>query len=283
MPQQWLTDVYTKFRTRPVKNWKIPSDNWKYPDYWVALYFAIVDKDVDTEQRVFTGYIGKCESDTSEIKNWEADLLLLKQSHLNESAIAPIKTLIQDNPTVMTLHNKLAKAYAGYESYSLAFEESEITLNSSKDLIIDDLITTVEYLRKQSGDKLAVSYLKKYLARISDNSDSTFKFLRIFGELHKTDSPNIYFAFCEAALALQPDDSALRFELAFKYSELNLFKLSAFHYKILVETSPNENNWNNLGVAYSNLNINTKSIAAYIKSSDLNGTLAKSNLANKLI
>lgn len=265
------------------KDWKNPDNDWDYWDYWVALFFALKDKDKATEHKVYSAYISKNDDDISKIKNWEADLLLLKQTHLNESAIQPIKALIKSNPSIKDLHNKLAKAYANYDSYSLAFEESEKTLTASKDLIIDDLISTVNYLRKHSGDKAGANYLRKYLTKIPENLDDKFKFLQISAELHKTDFPNIYFAFCEAALALKPDDESLRFDLAFKYSELDLFKLSAFHYKILVETSPSENNWNNLGVAYSNLNIISKSIAAYIKSSDLEGTLAKSNLANKLL
>ena len=266
-----------------VLDWKNPAQSWVSTDYWVGLYLAVVDKDHITEQKIYSAFTSRYEGDTSEIKIWEADYLLIKQKLLNQSAIAPIQALIKENPTVIDLHNKLAEAYEGFNSYDLAFKESEIALQPPQEITMSNLTQSVNLLEKYKGAKFARNYLKGFLSKIPDNQNDKCKFMTLYGKLFKEDLPNIFFSLTEAALAIQPDDSSLRFDLAYKYSELDLFKLSTYHYKILVQTSPTDNNWNNLGVAYSNLNINTKSIDAYIKSSNLEGTLAKSNLANKLL
>jgi hypothetical protein len=252
-------------------------------DYWVGLYFAVGEKDKETEDKIYFAYIEKYNDNLSKIAIWKADYLLFKQQLRNESAITPIKTLIEDNPTVVDLHGKLANAYEQFNSFDLAFEESEIALISSQELKINNLIQAVGLLEKHKGSIFARNYLRKYSNKISNKESDKFKFLKLYGKLYKEDFPNVFFSLSEAALALQPDDSSLRFDLAYKYSELDLFKLSTYHYKILVQTSPSETHWNNLGVAYGNLNFVTKSIDAYMKSSDLGGTLAKSNLANKLL
>lgn len=264
-------------------DWKNPELTWDDTNYWVGLYLAIREKDKDTEHKIYSAYINKYDGNFSQIAIWEADYLLLKQKHLNESAIAPIKALIKDNPTVIDLQGRLAEAYEGFNSYDLAFEASEIVLKSTQEFKMNNLVQTVDLLEKYKGSNFARNYLRQYLNKIPDNQIDKCKFLTLSGKLYKEDFPNVFFSLSEAALAIQPDDSSLRFDLAYKYSELDLFKLSAYHYKILVQTSPSDNNWNNLGVAYGNLNINTKSIDAYIKSSNLEGTLAKSNLANKLL
>ena len=264
-------------------DWKTPEPSWDGFDYWVALFLAVSEKDKDSEQKIYSAYIKKCDGNLSQIAIWEADYLLLKQKYLNESAIAPIKTLIKDNPAAIDLHGKLAKAYEDFNSYDLAFEESEIALISTQELNMNNLVQAVDLLEKHKGSKFARNYLRQYLNKIPNNQNDKCKFLTLYGKLYKEDFPNVFFSLSEAALAIQPDNSSLRFDLAYKYSELNLFKLSTYHYKILVQTSPSENNWNNLGVAYGNLNVNTKSIDAYTKSSNLEGTLAKSNLANKLL
>lgn len=266
-----------------ITDWKNPELSWDDFDYWVGLFIAVSDKDKDTEHKIYSAYIKKYDGKLSQIAIWEADYLLLKQKHLNESAIAPIKTLIEDKPTVIDLYGKLAKAYEGFNSYDLAFEASEIALISAQEFKMDNLVQAVDLLKKHKGSEFARNYLRQYLYKIPDNQNDKCKFFKLYGKLYKEDFPNVFFSLSEAALAMQPDDSSLRFDLAYKYSELDLFKLSTYHYKILAQTSPSDNNWNNLGVAYGNLNINTKSIDAYIKSSNLEGTLAKSNLANKLL
>ena len=265
------------------KDWSNPQTSWEDLDYWVGLFLAVKAKNKDVEDKIYSAYRKKYDGDFSKIAIWEADYLVLKQEYLNESAIAPIKTLIKNNPTVIDLQVKLAEAYEHFNSYDLAFEASEIALNSTQEFKIDNLVKAVDLLEKHKGSKFARNYLRQYLNKIPDNQIDKCKFLTRYGKLYKEDFPNVFFSLSEAVLAIQPDDSSLRFDLAYKYSELNLYKLSAYHYKILVQTSPSENHWNNLGVAYADLNINTKSIDAYTKSSNLGGTLAMSNLANKLL
>lgn len=280
-----LTQPDLSEQEQTVRDWKNPDSSWNDMDYFVGVWFAVKDKDIDTETKIYNGYIKKHEEDLPKVVLWEAQYLNIKRRLLNQSAIGPIKELIRKHPTILDLHVELAYAYEGINSYDLAFEECDIALKQSSEFNIRHLTKAVDMLQKSQGSSKARNYLKPYLSKIVDSSipNIRFELLKLYGGLFKEDYPHMFLSLSESALAIQPDDSALRFSVAYKYSELDLFKQAAYHYKILTHTTPTESNWNNLGVAYSDLNLVIKSIDAYTESSKLKGTLAKSNLANKLL
>lgn len=266
-----------------ITDWKNPDPNWDDIDYWVGLWFSVKEKDTSSEERIYSAYKKKYEGNLVELALWEAKYLNIKHRFLNRSPISAIKALIKDNPSALDLHIELAEAYERFNSYELAFDECEIALKASEEFNFFHLSKAVDLLEKNNGAAVARTYLKPYLNKHYKNSRDKYNLLKLYGNLNKEDFPNVFLSLAEAALAIEPDDSSLRFDLAYKYSELDLFEFSAYHYKILVQTAPTEAYWNNLGVAYGNLNLHTKSVDAYLQSSQLNGTLAKSNLANKLL
>jgi tetratricopeptide (TPR) repeat protein len=266
-----------------ITDWKNPDSNWDDIDYWVGLWFSVKEKDSSSEAKIYLAFKKKYEGNLAETALWEAKYLNIKHRFLNQSPISAIKKLIKDNPDVIDLHLELTEAYERFSSYELAFNECEIAIKASKEFNFYHLSKAVDLLEKSKGAEFARSYLKPYFNKSYKSLMDKYNLLKLYGNLNKEDFPNVFLSLAEAALAIEPDDSGLRFDLAYKYSELDLFEFSAYHYKILVKTAPSETHWNNLGVAYGNLNLNTKSIDAYLQSSKLDGTLAKSNLANKLL
>jgi hypothetical protein len=77
----------TSISESETRDWKTPNFDWDYFDYWIALHLSIKDQDNATEQLVYSSYVNKLGNDTSQIKLWEADSLLIKQNLLNHSAI----------------------------------------------------------------------------------------------------------------------------------------------------------------------------------------------------
>ena len=71
--------------------------------------------------------------------------------------------------------------------------------------------------------------------------------------------------------------------MAYKYAFVKDDPLAMYHYKILSDKDPGSTNWNNLGVALEKLELHSMSIESYQKSKDLGGTLAVSNIANRLV
>lgn len=88
----------------------------------------------------------------------------------------------------------------------------------------------------------------------------------------------------EKALEICPDDTDLRFNIAYAYSRTDFKDLSLLHYKILLRfDSKNNLGLNNLGVQYAELNMPILSIDCYKKSKEMKNTLASANLAYKLL
>jgi len=88
----------------------------------------------------------------------------------------------------------------------------------------------------------------------------------------------------EKALDYEPNKNYLRFQTAYRYSEMGKEENALYHYKILCRLDPDDGMaWNNLGVAYDKLEMRTKAIECYKKAAKLNNSLAMANVANRLI
>ncbi|MDT0355025.1 hypothetical protein RJO15_04515 [Herbaspirillum huttiense F1] len=96
-------------------------------------------------------------------------------------------------------------------------------------------------------------------------------------------APNFEVALQEVALELDPADEDLRFSVAYTHSERERDALSAYHYDLIPAHRRSGDAWNNLGVAWSRLNLDSAAFAAYSKAHDLGVTLGTSNMANMLI
>lgn len=94
------------------------------------------------------------------------------------------------------------------------------------------------------------------------------------------DNKNLFAAFAEKALEILPADYSLRFSLAYSYEEVGNTASSLAHYKFLCEHNPDGSNFNNIGVAYSRLDMKGKAIESYtIASEEYGESLAMSNIA----
>ncbi|HHT9134032.1 MAG TPA: hypothetical protein ACFYD2_03935 [Candidatus Avalokitesvara rifleensis] len=92
-----------------------------------------------------------------------------------------------------------------------------------------------------------------------------------------------FFIYAEGALDIDPSDTGLRFDLAYRYREEGHNKLSLLHYKKLTSTTKSPSGLNNMGVQYDNLKLPAKSIESYLKSADCNETLAMANIAQRYL
>src|SRR5208283_5296744 len=142
---------------------------------------------------------------------------------------------------------------------TIMFAKDKDVINASS--VLEDAKNLIEKV-----DNAEVSILDA-MARIADIDNNT----------------KDYLAFNEKILDLRPDDFDRRFSLAYKYSENNKDDLALFHYKIHVQQNPSSAVWNNIGVAESSLELNSKAVEAYRNSEKMGGTLAMSNIAHKYI
>ena len=92
-----------------------------------------------------------------------------------------------------------------------------------------------------------------------------------------------FFVYAEGSLNLDPTNTDLRFDLAYRYSKKGHNKLSLLHYKKLTNTLKSAMGLNNLGVQYDNLKLPSKSIKSYLKAASYDNTLSMANLAQRYL
>jgi len=93
----------------------------------------------------------------------------------------------------------------------------------------------------------------------------------------------LFTMFSEKTLDINPVDTKLRFNLAYKYGNIDKPDLATYHYKNLLKIEDDSMGLNNIAVEYDNLSIKTKSISYFEKAVENKNPLAHANLANRYI
>lgn len=88
-----------------------------------------------------------------------------------------------------------------------------------------------------------------------------------------------FFVYAEGALDKNPENTSLRFDLAYHYDEEGHCKLSLLHYDKL-RSARNPMGLNNMGVGYESLKMPAKSKSSYCEAATLDSSIAMANLAN---
>lgn len=105
----------------------------------------------------------------------------------------------------------------------------------------------------------------------------------LYSLLKENGSGHAAFAIGEQMLLQNPAAADFRFSLAYDYDTEKLHELSLFHYRILRANSPTEMGLNNLGVAYSSLNLPILSVESQQAAYEKGNTLAAANLAQRYL
>ena len=118
---------------------------------------------------------------------------------------------------------------------------------------------------------------------LSKNKNNKYLYKSIAMLAHDNKDWNNFFNYAECYVKREPNDTDIRFKLAYTYSEQNRKTLSFYHYKILNNTSKSGSYYNNIGVLYNEFGLNIQSVNAYLKAIELDESLSISNLANQYI
>lgn len=270
----------------PGYGYKTPQPSWDYWHYWIALSLAIEANDRETEESLYGRYQSLLTThEATKLLKWEAAYLLLKQQYRGEGAIEPLKALIAKEPSNIDLRLALGEAFRKFDEFEQAFSEYEkaVGMSSNENDIASSIFAAATALSRGRSDSEARKYLMDKYRCVSISTINSYSFLKRYAELWKKDDPHTYCALVEVALELKPDDTSLRFDLAYQYSNIDLTAEAIFHYRKLTENSSTQNSWNNLGVAYEHVKLFGKSVDAYRRAIDLGETLAMSNLARRYL
>lgn len=265
-----------------------PDPTWDEDKYDMALFHAIWEKDNEREELITTAFRENINKDDDSKKkvDWEAKRYYWKIRYGTGSSLENLKRLFEANPENKNAGHFLGLAYEAFGSYDMAGDHF-VRLADMTDVISEKVEhlchSALQFSNAKKNDRV-VNVLKELrgLATITDKNE--IEVLKTIIEIYKNQGDDdCYIAALERYLDLCPDDSDKRFSVAHKYSELSKHNLSLFHYKKIPYRSRSAAVWNNIGVAYANLQLSARSIESYRSAEKAGSTLAMSNIAHKYI
>lgn len=193
-------------------------------------------------------------------------------------SLEELKNLLASDPTNQTALHQLVGYYYDFGQLSVAAQTIQAHLEAFEP-------ATKQRFRGQATEILIED--KKYAdakqlirALTEDTANASARvlgYVRLADLAKALNDADLESCALEEAAQLSPSDAALRFRLAYRYSEMNRNQLAAYHYKFLSENDTAA--LNNLGAAYHALGIKGSEIDCYVKASEEN-PLAVANLAH---
>lgn len=226
-------------------------------------------------------------SDNERIAEWEGTL---DEERLQRGQSIPLmgfKERARKFPENQILQHQLADALSHYGDHGAAMDVLEKAARRSSTVASRGhaLVRAASEARSAGAGVSLRSYLA-ILSEVSQEAGGEVDPL-LLGSLRDIADHfglnDIKSALGEALVQLQPDDTSLRFDLAFGYADANRNDLAVLHYEGIPEAQRSAGAWNNLGVAYSNLMAPGLAVQNYRAALEKGASVAAGNLANKLI
>jgi len=237
------------------------------PDEAKSLYNEALGKTVNNEKefelKMFYAHFSYQHGFDKEMKNF--DILLVENS--------------MDDKRKIQILVSMSRCYLNFDQY---FEVENINKRAKQISINnDDLIQVYllegECLFKRFSKSKAHEHYFNLINNIKFSDESYYLLYKEIGSLYKEDNKYLYFVAMCKALSYKPSSRDDLFNIAFN---TDIDKYALYYYtKLLAQVSNHEYALNNIGVLYNKLNLKSKSISSYNKSSELNNTLAMANIA----
>lgn len=265
----------------------MPSPQWGQVDFEFGLFHAIGTGDSTAETAIFEAYLASALAVSPLAKEaWAARKEYLHIYFRKGGKIERLEALAANNPKNDEVHASLAQAYEVFGESEKAAERylHAADLAADPNKIATRLGTAMAaYLNANNcaeADKIAAR-LRTMETGDTETTNTIVTALRKAADMQG--NLDAYFGLSESWLGLHPDDTSVRFDLAYKYSQENRESLSLYHYLRINASERSTATWNNLGVQYAHFELHSKSVNAYRSAEEKGETLAMSNLANKLI
>ena len=237
-------------------------------------------------QTLSNAYLKTESGATDENKaSWEAYGIYVRLVLGRGASLAELKAAAKRFPDNSEVLDYLGRGYEHYKQYDDAGDTYRAASGKAKEIRRNSTPAGVGgAYQKAAKTDLAGALLASMrdIAR-SDPADEG-EILQAQKELAEASGNyELVLAALERIVDLSPDDEDSRFALAYKHSELSNDSLALFHYLRIPEQERKNVTWNNLGVAFDQLDLAAKAVNAYRKAEELGNTLAMSNLAYKLM
>jgi hypothetical protein len=246
-------------------------------------------KDYKKAQKIYFEELKK-GSKGNELTEWYAFTLRFSIKLGDPEAFSKLKVLVNENKNNFGVVEQLSLAYKEMREYRKAkniFCETRKLLDTTeekdKEKIIDCYEKESLYLVLDNEYEESIELLSDLL--YEDNfKEYKAKILAGLANLAKIkEDIEGFFIYAEGSLNIDPANTELRFDLAYRYSEEGENEMSLLHYKKLTNTTKSPGGLNNLGVQYNILELPVKSMDSYFESAKNKNTLAMANIAERYL
>lgn len=269
---------------------ELESPKEKKAGVFEKIFDAVVKKeDYKRAQEIYYEELKK-GSKGNELTEWYAFTLRFSIKLGDPEAFSKLQVLANENRNNFGVVEQLALAYKEMREYRKAkniFSETRKILDTTeekdKEKIIDCyeqesscLVLDNEYEEaiKLLSNLLYEDCFKEYKAKV----------LAGLANLAKTkEDIEKFIIYAEGSLYIDPTNTGLRFDLAYRYSKKADNEMSLLHYKKLTNTTKSPMGLNNLGVQYNILELPAKSMNSYFESAKNKNTLAMANIAERYL
>ena len=265
-----------------IKNPKEEKDD-EY--YFLEIYLALLHKEEAKFDKLKKEVFEKYKSDENNTLEWQAKILSLESLLAQKDVLNDLKELQRKKPDNTLIAYYIGQEYEKYKNFEKAIDE--YLESARQEAKVGTKLHRISaaahaYVKNNQKDE-AVNVLLKELHEDSPEDDKRLVYEYLADIAKAMENNELFTAFAEKALVLNPSNNSLRFSLAYKYSNMDKDGLALYHYSILTTNSPDSSNCNNLGVAYASLGMPSKAVESYIKASTLGATISRANLAQKLL
>ena len=269
-----------------LEDWE-PKADWDQEKFDRALVWAIlVNRDEGHFDRIDKAYRAADFAQKEALLIWRSRAEYFRMLAGGKGDFSRIKRLADENPDDEKLTFYLGKGYEQLEEHEIAahtFERAASIAREQGDKLRYLSEAACEYVRAdlKSRAREIEERIKEEVEGNGDWQNGLFLTLQELAEIEKDDAFQL--AVMEQRAEMRPDDTVLRFSLAYKHSKAGNSEMALYHYLKIHPSQRDAVTWNNLGVSFDGFGMPVKSIGAYRTSADKNETLAMSNLGFKLL
>lgn len=282
-----VTDSKTETEKRPKieEPKKDKAEEKSEDDYYWEIYAALYQKDEKKINSLRKEILDKVKGDNNKTIEWQGKILNLESRVLKKNVLEGLMELDRKSPNNPSILSWIAFELEKYGNYKDA-AENYLTSAQYEKTNFDRLFrvgsASEAYAKNKDSEKaldVLLNELKKDLPK--EEEFRIYRFLSDTVKILKDD--DLFIVFAEKSVSLNPSDDSLRFDLAYKYSELSEQTLSLYHYKILIKSNPTGANLNNLAVAYEKLDMPGKAVQFYREAVKYDSTISMANLAQQFL
>lgn len=236
--------------------------------------------DLDAVQEIGSEYVAAAK-DEDERAVRRAQVTLFRARGGDALALPDLRSLSDENPKNTEIVHLLGLALEWANDYeAAAVAMASRAAEMSEDYRVTFLLRASRYRRKAGQAAEAEELGRQALMGATGDKEKSSSLAEIAHALDEQGKSVAGLAHLEEAVRLVPNDTALRFDLAYRYSELGLHELAMYHYDAILSTKPNAGTArNNFAVELEHLRLVFRAFENYQRSAANGETLAHANLA----